>query len=487
MIVAGPNAGPTPLMNRATQSTSFGAMPPSYGRARLAELLAWLAQREQARLPEGPDWRSRFMVFVSGQVVCLVSLAWGVVYLAVDQPLGALCMVELAATGLIALHMARRPRLHPAVLLLYLNAVLMVAALCIFSGRPAGAAPRCVQLFLLPTALTAAQLFEGPTKRYGQVLALLALALFLVFSCTEPQPGTGPMLPAEVLRWGAPLNALAALISLALALLATHTRISERSLKLAELRRAVSMRQFELHLQAQIGRNGAVVGAEGLLRWRHPSRGLLPPAEFIGLAESSGLIVPLGHWGLLQGCQLLASWRGDPRLEYLRLAINISAVQLQQPGFVAMVETLLNQTGAPPERLLLELTETVHLAEQPQIIERMHELALMGVGLSIDDFGTGYASLSYLQRLPLSQLKIDQSFVSALQSGARADGVCKSLIVLARRLRLSVTAEGVETEQQWSQLRAMGCDSFQGLLFSKALPAREFEALAGRRAARSAA
>ena len=474
-------------MKPSPNGPKLAAMPRGYGRARLAEMAAWLVRHEPGLLAEGPDWRPRFIVFIGGRLLCFIALAWAGVYLALDHRPGALCMAELAGAGLVAQWMARRPRLPPAVLLIYLNLVLVLAGVCVFFDTTLGGVPRGTHLFFLPIALMVVQMFEGRLARFGHAIALLALLMFLVFSCTDARVITGHALPASVMRWGAPANALAGLLILILALLATHARVSERSLQLSELRRAVAERQFELHLQAQMGRNGAVVGAEGLMRWRHPRLGLLSPAGFIALAESSGLIVPLGTWGLIQGCKLLAAWQDDPRFADLRLAINVSAVQLQQPDFVATVEAVLARTGAPAGRLILELTESVHLADQPQIAERMRRLAGLGLGFSIDDFGTGYASLSYLQRLPLAQLKIDQSFVRALGPDARAHQVCKSLVALARRLRLSVTAEGVETELQLALLVAMGCDSFQGHLFSKPLLPGEFEALALRRHLRSAA
>jgi diguanylate cyclase (GGDEF)-like protein len=252
-----------------------------------------------------------------------------------------------------------------------------------------------------------------------------------------------------------------------------HMRLS------ADMRHGIEDRQFEVHYQAQVdGKQTRIVGAEALIRWNHPTRGRVSPAEFIPHAEQSGLIVPLGKWILEDVCQQLARWAGMPEFAALIIAVNVSAYQLREADFVEMVIAILERTGANPQRLKLELTESVFAGDADQIVAQMSSLKAIGIGFSIDDFGTGYSSLSYLSRMPLDQLKIDQSFVADLENNESHVSICAATISLAHSLKLTVVAEGVETEAQRYFLGTVHqCDMLQGYLFSKPLPLAEFEAL----------
>jgi diguanylate cyclase (GGDEF)-like protein/PAS domain S-box-containing protein len=246
-----------------------------------------------------------------------------------------------------------------------------------------------------------------------------------------------------------------------------------------DLRRAVAERQFVLHYQPQVDAGGAVLGAEALLRWQHPHRGTVSPGEFIPVAEETGLIVTIGAWVLGEACATLAGWSREPRTQHLQLAVNVSARQFRQTDFVDTVCAAIERSGAPPGRLKLELTESLVLDDVEDTIEKMGALATLGVGFSMDDFGTGFSSLAYLTRLPLDQLKIDQSFVRRLPDNPTDAVVARSIINLATSLGLTVIAEGVETEAQRHFLALHGCPVYQGYLFSRALPMPEFLALPG--------
>ncbi|MFZ4479568.1 MAG: EAL domain-containing protein [Rhodoferax sp.] len=244
----------------------------------------------------------------------------------------------------------------------------------------------------------------------------------------------------------------------------------------ADLREAVAEKQFVLFYQSQVIGTGRVTGVEVLLRWQHPRRGLVTPADFIRLAEATGLILPLGQWVLETACHRLALWATRPELAHLTLAVNVSARQFQQKDFVQQVLNALEQTGANPKRLKLELTESMLVQDIEGMIVKMGTLKIRGVSFSLDDFGTGYSSLSYLKRLPLDQLKIDQGFIRNIVTDSNDAAIARMVVALADSLGLSVIAEGVELEAQRDFLAGLGCHAYQGYLFSRPLPVEVFEA-----------
>lgn len=258
---------------------------------------------------------------------------------------------------------------------------------------------------------------------------------------------------------------------------AMQATIDARTALESGLRNALLENQFVLHYQAQVAGDQQITGAEALVRWQHPTRGMVSPMEFIPLAEETGLILPLGYWVLETACKQLTQWAQQPAMAHLIVAVNVSAKQLQQDDFVAQVVALLARTGANPERLMLELTESVLVSNLESTIVKMSALKALGVGFSLDDFGTGYSSLAYLSRLPLDHLKIDRSFVMNIESNDNAVVICAAVISLAHSLRLKVVAEGVETEAQRYFLNTVhGCDFLQGYLISRPLPVADFEA-----------
>ena len=236
-----------------------------------------------------------------------------------------------------------------------------------------------------------------------------------------------------------------------------------------DLRSALMQEEFLLHFQPQIHQSGRCVGVEALVRWAHPQRGMVSPAQFIPLAEETGLILPLGRWVLHTACKLLASWQSDPALSHLTMAVNVSSRQFRHASFVDDVARVLAITGAPSAQLKLELTESLLVEDMETTIATMAALRSHGVGFSLDDFGTGYSSLSYLKRMPLDQLKIDQSFVRDLLTDPNDAAIVDTIIGLSRSLGLEVIAEGVETPEQCALLARAGCQLYQGYLFSRAL------------------
>lgn len=242
-----------------------------------------------------------------------------------------------------------------------------------------------------------------------------------------------------------------------------------------DLRQAIARQQFILHYQPQVLDDGRITGAEALIRWQHPVRGMVSPAEFIPLAEESNLILPLGKWVLETACDKLAAWSAQPDMAAMIIAVNVSAKQFRQRDFVEQVLTVVEQSGADPHRLKLELTESLLVDNIEETVDKMHRLKAKGIGFSLDDFGTGYSSLSYLKRLPLDQLKIDQSFVREVLSDPNDAAIARTVVALGQSLGLGVIAEGVETEAQRDFLAASGCHAYQGYLFSRPLPETSFE------------
>lgn len=253
-----------------------------------------------------------------------------------------------------------------------------------------------------------------------------------------------------------------------------QAEVAARAALEADLRTSLRDGDFLLHFQPQVDRHGEVVGAEALVRWQHPQRGLVSPGTFIALAEETGLILPLGAWVLEAACAQLVVWAQHPATAHCTMAVNVSAHQLSDPGFVDLVVATLARTGARAGLLKLELTESMLADDVEGVIAKMLALKALGVGFSLDDFGTGYSSLSYLKRLPLDQLKIDQSFVRDLLVNANASVIARTIIGLGHSLGLSVIAEGVETEAQQAALWESGCDAFQGYLLGRPAPAAAF-------------
>jgi EAL domain-containing protein (putative c-di-GMP-specific phosphodiesterase class I) len=245
-----------------------------------------------------------------------------------------------------------------------------------------------------------------------------------------------------------------------------------------DLRVAIKEQHFTLYYQAQLGHSDLLIGAEVLIRWHHPERGMVSPLEFIPLAEETGLILPLGQWVLQTACTQLAIWAEQPEMAHLTISVNVSAHQFYQADFVEQVLQVIESTGAKPHRLKLEITESMLVRNIEEIVAQMSLLKAKGISFSLDDFGTGYSSLAYLQRMPLDQLKIDQSFVRDIATNPSNAAIAKTIIGLSKSLGFSVIAEGVETPEQLDYLAQIGCHFYQGYFFNKPLPLADFEKFA---------
>jgi EAL domain-containing protein (putative c-di-GMP-specific phosphodiesterase class I) len=249
---------------------------------------------------------------------------------------------------------------------------------------------------------------------------------------------------------------------------AMQIEVEQRAVLERELREALQAGQFVLAYQPQVDRQGRIFGAEALIRWRHPTRGMVPPDEFIGIAEDTRIILTVGQWVIEEACRQLGAWQAHPDTAGLTLAVNVSPVQFRSDDFADSLERAIVTSGASAALLKLEITESLLLEDVDNAARRMDELKQrLGVGLSLDDFGTGYSSLAYLKRLPLDQVKIDRSFVRDIGDDPNDAAIAEAIVALGRSFDLAVVAEGVETAAQWNALIELGCAGFQGYLFGK--------------------
>ncbi|WP_052700323.1 putative bifunctional diguanylate cyclase/phosphodiesterase [Methylocucumis oryzae] len=253
--------------------------------------------------------------------------------------------------------------------------------------------------------------------------------------------------------------------------------VTQRALMEEDLHKGILERQFTLYYQSQVEQSGRILGCEALVRWNHPQLNFVTPADFIPLAEETGLIIPLGQWVLTAACQQLAAWANSPVFSHVTIAVNVSVSQFKQDNFIDQVLMALRQSGANPNRLKLELTESLIASDLDDIIRKMKALKQIGVSFSLDDFGTGFSSLNYLKKLPFDQLKIDQSFVKNILTDQNDAAIATIIIKLADSLGLQVIAEGVETQAQLDFLATSGCPYYQGYLFNRPCPVEEFEQL----------
>ena len=256
---------------------------------------------------------------------------------------------------------------------------------------------------------------------------------------------------------------------------AMQSALEKNASILAELHQAIDNDELELYYQIQVDETKGIQGAEVLLRWCHPTRGMISPIDFIPLAEESGLIIPIGYWVLNTACNQLKAWESKPERENWQISVNVSALQFKQSNFVEQVEEILASANINPHCLKLELTESMVLENVENTIEKMNKLNQLGIDFSMDDFGTGYSSLSCLKRLPLKQLKIDQSFVRDITTDLDDAAIVQAIINLSSSLNYDVIAEGVETHEQRKFLFTNGCSQYQGYLFSRPVPINEFE------------
>lgn len=420
--------------------------------------------------------RERRMRMLVSLVLLLVGSAWGL-FFALRGAWGIVLMdLLLIVCGLGVFILTLRSQVRFANLLLFSVIILVVVGMTLVLDPYSAAAPRSTHLYLLPVTVAALMAFrEEPLwLRYGVVL--LCLGLFTALASSSWSPVSAYSLPDDVRVAGSWGQSIVAMLILFVLLHILQSDAAERSMLDRDLQVALREQQFVLHYQPQLNHTGQVIGAEALIRWQHPQRGLVAPAEFIGHAEQTGMIIPIGQWVLGQAVRQLRCWKDDPLYAGISLAVNISQKQFRQPSFVADTLTLIDEHGIDARRLDLELTETLIVQDLADLQHKMSALAERGVRFSLDDFGTGFSSLSHLKRLPLDTLKIDRSFICDVLTDSSSETIVRTVIGLGQSLGMTVIAEGVENEAQQQFLLSNGCTQFQGYLFSKPLPLQAFQA-----------
>jgi EAL domain-containing protein (putative c-di-GMP-specific phosphodiesterase class I) len=421
--------------------------------------------------------RVRMMLWVAAVLMVCIGLGWSAFFAFRGVWLLVVVEVGMALMGGLIGYLVHRRRTRWAFALMLGSLYIMLCGFALIFDIPDAHAPRSTHHFFLVLALASMLVLrdERPVWRYS-VVALL-FATYVALSSTVWGYATPYMIPDTIRVPGTWINTGLALAGLYALVHIMITDIAESSSRMeVDMRRGIAREEFFVLYQPQVTARGEVLGAEALLRWRHPTLGLVGPGEFIDLAEQTGSILPLGAWVLRSACAQLVAWEPDPVLCKLAVSVNVSARQFHQPDFVAQVQAILERTGANPSRIKLELTESLLVQDMDDIVHKMNALRDLGVVCSLDDFGTGYSSLNYLKRLPLDQLKIDQSFVRDVLTDPNDATIAHTIISLGKSLGFAVVAEGVETTGQRDFLMAHDCHIFQGYLYSRPLPVAEFVA-----------
>ncbi|MDO9365211.1 MAG: EAL domain-containing protein [Methylotenera sp.] len=421
------------------------------------------------------EHRVKIALEVGSLALMLVGTAW-VVFL-IYSGAWSIAWVDglLVILGAVTLVLTRKSRIRSAAFLLLSSLFAMILGMSLFLDVPSISAPRAVHHYFLLLAFYGYLLLKNEHKWLRYSFFLSCMAAFVVFSSTYFGFATQYVVIDDVRVFGAWGNSLIATGLLCLILYIIQSDFVLRTQAGNELTIALLDHQFELYYQPQVDQTGKVFGAEALIRWHHPERGLVSPAEFIPVAENMGLMNPIGHWVLNTACHQLVLWASKKDAAHLTLSVNVNAQQFHEAKFVSKVLALIKRTGIDATRLKLELTESILLENVEEVITKMMLLKQAGIGVALDDFGTGYSSLSYLKRLPLDQLKIDQSFVRDILTDYHDAAIARTIIALGRDLGLKVVAEGVETEAQQQFLLENGCYEFQGYWFSHPLPISKFD------------
>lgn len=418
--------------------------------------------------------RERRMRMLASLVMIVMGLLWGLFFSSRGYWAIVVMDVTIVLSGLAVFGLTLRNQARGANLILFGALTLIVVLSTLLLDPPTLTAPRATHLYLLPIAVGALMAFrdEPLWLRYG--VSLFSLLLFVALAASNWRPTDFYALPDDVRVVGSWVQGLVAMALFFLLLHILQSDTAERSELDRDLRAAVREQQFVLYYQPQLNDANRVIGAELLIRWQHPQRGLLAPGEFIDHAENTGLIIPIGQWVLEQTAARLRQWKDDPLFGDLGLAVNISQKQFSQTSFVAEILGLIERHGIDAQRLELELTETLIVRDMEDLTRKMTALVEHGVRFSLDDFGTGFSSLSHLKRLPLSKLKIDRSFIFDVLTDANSETIVRTVIALGQSMGMTVIAEGVETEAQRRFLADNGCSQFQGYLLGRPMPLADF-------------
>jgi EAL domain-containing protein (putative c-di-GMP-specific phosphodiesterase class I) len=405
-----------------------------------------------------------------------VDIPWAIYNIVNQQWLMIVLRVILIGAGVGAFVLVRKDRIRDAFIVLAVSTFVVFCVAGIIYDVPTATTPRTVHIFFLLIGIGCFIGFKDQRFLLAYGFPLVCFLTYAFFASSLWGIVTPYALsPAErvVASW---LNNIIGLSVIFIVFYVMQSMARQSNAMEIDLGKALARNQFTLLYQPQSGEDGQIIGAEALIRWHHPMKGLIPPIEFIPLAEQTGHILPIGHWVLGMACAQLVSWSQSSETAALTLSVNVSAQEFKQADYVSQVLSVLERSGAKPSRLKLELTESMLVNDVDDIISKMTALKAAGVRISLDDFGTGYSSLSYLKKLPLDQLKVDQSFVHEMLGSTQDEAIVRTVVLLAQKMELDVIAEGVETEEQLQFLRSIGCLAIQGYLLSRPLRIHEFNA-----------
>lgn len=415
------------------------------------------------------------MAFLSGLGVIV---GWLAVFSLMHQWGEVESLLVMAGAALASWRVAMRGNFSSGLMLAQLLHLIYVVVFCLRYDIPDQGIPRTTHLYLLTIALVG---YINYQRRHTLAqLALIAstlLAFIILSSADLVYPFAHPM--QHQLRIYIPLvNVILATGILCAGIVAMQADFSRRSEKIRAIQHALYNDEFVLFYQPLLNATGQINGAEALLRWQLPGKGMVPPSGFIPAAQQAGLMPAVGDWVIGSAFRELAHWQANPATAHLTLSINVTVDHLMKPEFVARLIQQADRAQIPPERVKLELTESVFASDIDAVVAKMVALAAAGFRFSLDDFGTGFSSLSYLRRLPLEQIKIDRSFISGASENRKGAVIARNIARMGLELKLEVLAEGIETAEQWSLMQDFGCTAFQGFYFSRPLSMEDFRAFA---------
>lgn len=404
-----------------------------------------------------------------------IGVAWAIVFVIMEWWLVVALDLTVVALGGVIYVSIRNGYLKFGLLMAQAGLILITITMGMLLDVPTAEFPRVSHIYLLVVASLGYLNYQREKSQLQLVLIVVSLLTFVILASAplaSPYVLQMPDLLRSVGTWA---NATMATIMLAASVHAIHSELVRKDKESRRLMSALLNKEFKLVFQLQVDRSRNTIGAEALIRWHHPEKGEVSPGSFIPQAEQLDLMSDIGSWVLEEGCTVLKTWEQNPKLENLNLSINVSAKQLMHEEFVENVKKILTRTGANPERLTLEITESVLVTGFELARAKLAELNELGITIALDDFGTGYSSLSYLRQLPVQHVKIDRSFVKDASLNDDSKTFVKNLVQLCNDLGQNVVAEGVETEEQHKLLSEFGCTSFQGFLYGKPTDLDQFE------------
>jgi EAL domain-containing protein (putative c-di-GMP-specific phosphodiesterase class I) len=413
------------------------------------------------------------MAFLSG---LLVTTGWLTVFTLMQQWTIVITLLMMGAGAFVSWRIAVRGNFSAGLMLAQAVHLVYAIIFCLLYDVPEAGIPRTTHLYLLTIALVGFINYQRRHTLMQMVLIATTLLAFIIFSSAELVYPFAHPIPQRLHLYLPLVNAVAGTVILCGGIVAMHTDFSRRSEKIRAIQYALYNNEFVLFFQPLLNAAGQINGAEALLRWQQPGKGMVPPSEFIPDAQRAGLMPAVGDWVIATALRELAQWQSHPATAPLTLSINITVDHLMKPDFV---ERLIHHAGVSrvaPSRVKLELTESVFASDIDAVVAKMNTLAAAGFRFSLDDFGTGFSSLNYLRRLPLEQIKIDRSFVSGATENRKGAVIAMHIALMGLELKLEVLAEGIETVEQWRLMQEFGCTAFQGFYFSRPLNAGDFRA-----------